>query len=565
MYKLHRFLVDYDMTMLRALAQNRGVTLTTNRQAEAVDELAVRLLDPLSVRTALARLSPQGSEALEVLLAAGGCMRAPHFARRFGQVQPIGSGRLERETRWLEPANPAEELWYAGLMFRAFHKDEMGPGEFLFIPEDLLPLLPQPQLAPPTFAVQTVSPPAHPPVDELALIYDLFAYLVYLQNHDVRPYADGCLAQRDLVALRKRLHSTDDRRFALLCHLARRLGFVVRSGEYLRLEARPVKQWLTATSARQLAVLQEAWHDDPTWNDLCQVPALFCDQETPWQNDPVATRRALLALLARCPLGAWWTSASFVAAVKETHPDFQRPDGDYASWYLRDAVSGDYVSGFESWDRVEGALITDLLAGPLCWLSIVATGTREPGTVCRLTEPGARFLGLLHAEPEDQRPQSIVVHPDFRIEIPPQNNLYTRFQVERFADPSSPGSSGQKPGSREVRIFHLTGGSLGRALARGAQVEQVLAFLQRAGKRPVPPNVAAQLRLWAGRFGQVELEEVTVLRVKNEQILKELSLLPETRSLIGEPLSPTSILVRKQDFARLRKELQALGYLPLEE
>jgi len=563
MYKLHRFLVDYDMTMLRALAQNRGVALTTNRQAEAVDELAFRLLDPLSMRTALARLSPGGCEALEVLLAAGGRMRAPHFARRFGQVQPIGPGRLERETRWLEPANPAEELWYAGLIFRAFHQDEVGPGEFLFIPEDLLPLLPQPKLAPPAFAVEIVSTPPPRQPDDLALIYDLFAYLVYLQNHDVRPYADGRLAQHDQVALRQRLANTDDRRFALLSHLARRLGFVIQSGGYLRLEARPVKQWLTATSAHQLAVLQGAWRDDPTWNDLCRVPALACDQETPWQNDSVATRRALLALLGHCPLGVWWTSDSFIAAVKETHPDFQRPDGDYTSWYLHDPVSGDYLSGFEAWDRVEGALIADLLTGPLSWLGIVATG--ETGTVCCLTEAGARFLGPSHEEPEEQPSPPIIVHPDFRIEIPPPANLYTRFQVERFTDPSSPSSSGQRPQAREVRTFHLTVGSLGRALARGVRIEQVLAFLQQVSERPVPPNVVGQLHLWAGRFGQVELEEVTVLRVKNEQVLKELSLLPETRSLIGEVLSPTSVLVRKRDIARLRKELQALGYLQLEE
>jgi hypothetical protein len=89
--------------------------------------------------------------------------------------------------------------------------------------------------------------------------------------------------------------------------------------------------------------------------------------------------------------------------------------------------------------------------------------------------------------------------------------------------------------------------------------------LQQAGERPVPANVVGQLHLWAGRFGQVELEEVTVLRVRNEQVLKELSLLPETRSLLGEVLSPTSILVRKQDLARLKKELRALGYLPPEE
>ena len=115
MHKLHRFLIDYDMTMLRTLARNRGATITTNRQAEAADELAALLLDPLSVRTALAQLSSEGREALEALQAAGGRVRAPRFARRFGQVRPVGPGRLERESPWQEPASPAEELWYAGL------------------------------------------------------------------------------------------------------------------------------------------------------------------------------------------------------------------------------------------------------------------------------------------------------------------------------------------------------------------------------------------------------------------------------------------------------------------
>jgi hypothetical protein len=77
----------------------------------------------------------------------------------------------------------------------------------------------------------------------------------------------------------------------------------------------------------------------------------------------------------------------------------------------------------------------------------------------------------------------------------------------------------------------------------------------------VPANVAGQLRLWAGRFGQVELEEVALLRVKSERVLKELSVLPETRHLLAKILSPTSALIRKRDLARLRKELRGLGYL----
>jgi hypothetical protein len=564
MYNLRRFLNDYDMTMLRALAQSRGARLSTNRQAEAADELAALLLEPLSLRMALTRLSPQSREALEVIQAAGGRMRAPYFARRFGEVRPTGPGRLEREAPWKEPASPAEELWYAGLIFRAFSQDESVPGEFVFVPDDLQPLLPQPRLEPPAFSVDIVAPPARQDSETTDLGYDLFSYLVYLQNHDVQPYADGRLGRRDLAALRARLGGADERRLAFMRHLAGRLGFVLRQDKVLRLEASSVKRWLTATTARQATVLQEAWRDDPTWNDLCHVPTLVCDQQTPWRNDPVATRQALLALLARCPLDRWWSSASFVAAVKEIHPDFQRPDGDYASWYIRDATSGDYLSGFESWDRVEGALIADLLSGPLHWLGLVTTVSGEADSIYRLTAAGAHFLGLLAGEPDERPSPPIVVRPDFQITVPPLASLYTRFQLERFTDPSDPSPSRRGPASQEPWLYRLTVGSLGRALAQGIQVEQVLAFLRQASERPVPANVAGQLRLWAGRFGQVQLEEVAILRFKNERVLKELSVLPETRSLLGEILSPTSVLVRKQDLGRLRKELRALGYLPPE-
>jgi hypothetical protein len=554
MLSLQRFLIDYDLAMLRALAQNRGARLTTNNQTEATSQLAAALLDPLSVRTALARLGRQAREALDTLLASGGRMRLPQFARRFGRVRPVGPGRLEREAPWQEPANAAEELLYAGLIFRVFSEDQGGPGEFFVIPSDLIPLLPEPQAAPPSFAVEAVPPPNQP--DEGGdLVHDLFIFLVYVQNHDVRPYADGRLGRRDLAGLRQRLADADERRLALVRHLAGRLGFVVQESEHLRLEAAPTRQWLTAAPDHQARALLEAWRDDPDWNDLCRVPGLVCDQETPWRNDPVATRKALLALMARCPLEAWWSLDSFVAAVQETEPDFQRPDGDYTSWYIRDQASGEYLSGFESWERVEGALLADLITGPLHWLGAVATARDGSRTICRLTQAGARFLGLAAGEePEPISPPPIAVQPDFTVEVPAPASLYTRFQLERFADLERAATC----------RYRLTVGGLGRALARGVDVEQILAFLQQASGHPVPANVAGQLRLWAGRHGQVDLEEVALLRVKQERVLKELSVLPETRALIWRVISPTTALIRRRDLPRLRRELGAMGFLPPE-
>ena len=565
MHDLRRFLVDYDLAMLRALAHNRGAELATNVHGEAVDRLAAALRDPLSLRTALARLSPEARRALDTLLAAGGRMRAPQFARAFGQVRPTGPGRLEREAPWRNPANPAEELWYAGLSFRAFLQDSSGPGEFVFVPDDVRPLLPDPQIEPTVFSIDVVPPPSVAPPAEgdgrSPLVLDLFFYLVYIQNHDVQPYAapqpaEGPLARRDLSALHRRLAGADEARLALLRHLAARLGFVTHEGGRLHLAAGPVKRWLAASPGRQLAALQHAWRDDPDWIDLCHVPGLTCDETTPWlqRYDPVVARQALLALLARCPADAWWSARSFVRAVKALHPDFQRPDGDYAGWYIREMASGEYLSGFSSWDAVEGTLIADLLARPLSWLGVVQVAPGPEGSICHLTTAGQRFLGLAGDEPEMVPSPPILIRADQSVEVPHPANLYTCFQLERFAEVAG------RPGP--PWRYHLTVGGLGRALGRGVRVEQVLAFLEQASDSRLPVNVAGQLRLWAGRFGQVELEEMALLTARSDHVLKELSVLPETRGLIGRILSPTTALVRRADLPRLRKTLRELGFLP---
>jgi hypothetical protein len=566
---LHRALIDYDLAMLRTLARNRGVALETNVQTEAVDRLAGALAKPLSVRTAVARLSAPARQALDQLLAGGGRMRASQFTRTFGEIRRVGPGRLEREAPWLDPASAAEELWYAGLIYRTFGEDEAGTAEFVYVPTDVQPLLPGTEQAGASFPVEVVAAPEDAGRQEPTLVEDVFQILVLIQNREVRPYADGRLAQRDLAVVRARLLWAGERRLALARRLTDQLGLASRDREagILRLDSGRAKRWLTAQPAEQLAALQKAWHDDASWKDLCRVPGIECEEGTAWHQryDATAARRALLSLLARCPHDAWWTLDSFVAAVKAVEPDFQRPGGDYRGWYVRDASSGEYLSGFESWEQVEGALITDVLTGVLHWLGAVALAPQPGGTACRLTEAGLRFLGVAAATPGEVAdagsPASppVAVRPDFSVHVPPPASLYTRFQLERFAEPETP------PPGEDGHIYRLHVGALGRALSRGIRVDQILAFLEQVSGGRVPANVAGQLQLWAGRHGQVELDEVALLRVESERTMRELAVLPETRSLIGRQISPTTALVRKEHLARLRKALRDLGYLLPEE
>lgn len=583
MKTLRQSLIDYDMAMLRAIAEMHGLELSSNRQEEAVAQLAEELLQPEEVALTLESLFPTEREALEAIIAQGGKIKAPLFLRAYGELRAFGPGRLEREKPWLEPANAAEGLWYQGLIYKAFDETKDYRGEFFFIPQDLLPLLPQAEKGSPSFAIE---PSPSPPVirqGDLALLEDVCTFLSYLQREEVKPLREGYLPRPVIERLNERfvvkenlagvVHEKGTQRLAFLHHLCRQLRLVRVRGWLLKPNSAEARAWLKSSPADQMAALQAAWRDDPQWNELWRVPGLRCE-DTGWRNDPLAARRRILEHLSQCPSGRWLSLASFVQAIKESDPDFQRPDGDYNSWYIRQADTGRYLSGFESWDQVEGALIAYLIARPLHWLGVTSLGyeNETDDVLLRLalrstqdgnlqsshpssfliTPWGAAFLGLLHRAQEEWSPQPIEVRPDLTILVPAEN-LYHRFQVERFAD---------RQGSEGAYLYRISLDSLARLLREGIEVETVLGFLKQAAAGRLPANVADTLRQWGQKFGQVRLRRVVLLQVKDKAILQELQTLPRTRPYVQEVISPTTAIVAEKDWPRLVEELRKLGYLP---
>jgi len=565
MKTLKQCLIDYDMALLRAIAERRGVELSSNRQREAAAQLASALLAPESVAEAVEWLSPAEREALDALLTSAGRMQASLFARRFGGIRAFGPGRLEREEPWRQPVSPAEGLWYRGLIARAFDLLEDQPTEFVFVPTDLLPLLPAPPAGPPAFTVEPAPPPPIVYDDGWAVAQDLCTFLAYLRNQKVVPLRDRSLGKQDIARLGPRLLVAEDwtgaqrerdvPRLAMLHHLARRLGLIRLTKRRLQPNPPPAKRWLRSSPGQQLASLQEAWRDDERWNELWRLPTLRCE-DTGWRNDPRLARERVLGHLARCPVGEWLSLEAFIAAIKHADPDFQRPDGDYRSWYIRDAASGEYLMGFEHWDQVEGALIVHLVSGPLRWLGVVALGyddETETRLRCfRITPWGAAFLGL-SKPPPDPAPAPIVIAPDLTVRVPMEVSLYDRFQLARISEWQASGKE---------FVYRLTPAALARTLSEKVSVEQVLAFLERISDGRVPPNVSVALRDWAGKFGAVQLRRAVVLQVRKEITLQELRTLPQTAPYLIEVLSPRAALVKEEDWPRLMEELKKLGYLP---
>jgi hypothetical protein len=533
-------LADHELITLRVIGEWWELDLTGAEKNRAVKEVAAAL-EQVDLATELDYLAPEEADALRALAAAGGRISVGAFTRSYGEIREMGPGRLEREEPWLDPNSTTELLWYRGLIYRAFDQDGEADAlvEYYYLPHELLAKLPPPEgpagEAPGRESLQPASAPgAYDPATATA-VDDLTTCLALAQQ---RP-----LAVEDRARLGPYLFSDDPERLDLLLTLADDAGLLRRDSGGQR-PARAAVAWLQQGREAQLRALAEAWSAS-SWNELCHTPGLACEGSG-WQNDPIAARTALFDHLPQD--GEWYLLDDLAAHIHENDPDFQRPEGNYDTWYIRDLSQDRYLRGFDDWHLVEGRLLRFLITGPMYWLGLTETGDGR----YRLT---ARALDWLADRPAAgtgvQVP--IVVQPDATVLAPHNADRYQRFQVARIAVPVP-----LQPG--EPYQYYLTPGSLQRAREAGIQPERILSFLEKASTRPVPASVRRAIERWAQHGLEGQLEPAVILRVKDAAILDTLQENARTRPYIGERLGELAAVLRG-DWREFQRLAASLGFL----
>ena len=159
MRSLHQSLSEHNLIVLRVIAEWIGIDLTGTDKDGAVDTLA-QMLAQMDLREELEELQPEEANALIALIAEGGRMPVAAFSRDFGDIRPMGPGRLEREEPWLDPYSPAEALWYRGFLYRGFDTTDDGHLEYVYIPDEMMARVPAVEVtAPqPAAAIATMPP-----------------------------------------------------------------------------------------------------------------------------------------------------------------------------------------------------------------------------------------------------------------------------------------------------------------------------------------------------------------------------------------------------------------------
>ena len=499
-----QMLASYPDILLQVIAELRGAFLdAADNREQALELLAAQITEPTSTQMAyqeVTDMADQAREAIETLLKEEGEMVEAQFSRQYGTIRQMGPAKLERETPWLYPENIAEMLHYYGLLGRGIKGSGSTAHTIVYLPADIIPWLPHPHNAGADGGLPILPAPP-PPTARTMLADDSFledagTLLGFLHSDTLRLNGEGPNPEDiERFIQRLQLPFADDApelsiRLGLLLHLTNRLGWLRRTdSNVIQLTGNRVRDFLEKTRAEQRFALWEAWRTSSEWNDLFRTPNLECTNTGSWQNDPLQTRAALLQILSKLQSGAWYSLSEFCELVKEHEPDFQRPTGNYDTWYIRSTTTQEFLKGFENWLAVEGALIRFLVTGPLYWLGAVDLAEPSAGDDFQfsLSQWGAYWLGQDAPQPHDQARRPIQVGEDFRITLALGTPLAERFRVERFA---------QWQSSYPNYVYQMNQRSLSKAVEGQIAPKQIIDFLERRA-RVVPEKVISAL----ARFG----------------------------------------------------------------
>ena len=533
-------LYKHDLGHLRIVADGCGLELASNEAVAAAQELSECLLDAALVGELTELLLPEVRAALEQLCLKDGRIPWAEFSRQFGQIREMGAGKRDRDRPHLKPASPAETLYYHALLDRAFFDSGKGPQEFAYIPDDLLILVTE-SLKPPGIA------PAPVKVQAPASAPELLGRPASPGEHGGEmPAGDDLLedATTLLAAFRLGLDPPPTRiPQAVLEEFLEAAGLIQNS------TPRPerIKKFLEAPRSEALSMLADHWLDSETFNELRLVPGLVCEGE--WNNQPLVTREFLLNLMEALPDGKWWSLPAFIRAVKEKYPDFQRPAGDYDSWFIKRASDGGWLRGFAHWDQVDGALIHFFITGIMHWLGMADLANAKEGG-----SPAAFRLASPAAQAEEKGRLSVTSDGMLTVSRPFPRAV--RYQLARFGEWEP-----EKPDSYRYRV---TPASLRRAREQGLKVEHLLALLAKHAEAGIPPTLVKALKSWESRGTEARLQSQVILRVSRPEILEELRKSRAARFL-GESLGPTSVVIKSGAQSKVLAALTEMGLLAEDE
>ena len=527
-----------DLQFLNSIAMTWGMELQTHDLRSTIQEIAAYMNQKAQFLELVDALDDASKSALRELHHADGKIPWTFFVRKYGEIRTMGAARRERERPDQHPINAAEVLWYKGMLGKAFFNLQKEPLEYAYIPDELNQFLstsiePESDKKIPGRPATTLEKQLLIPATD-AILDHMTTYLTAIrtgQTMESIPWLNQTIPisfLQELATYAKLLNKDD----------------VIQPNQ--------VRQFMEASRAEALLTLVNAWMNDD-FNDLHQLPGLIFEGH--WKNDPLETRNFLIHELRKLPPQTWWSLPAFVESIRSQAPDFQRPDGDYDSWYIRKQNSEEYLRGIRYWDDIDGALIRLVLTNPMHWLGLMDLAMPEENSRVSAFRFSAWAEDLLSNRPPANLPketENVKFLQDGTIRIPHSTSRAIRYQIARF-------SHLEKEDAR-IYEYRILPDSLAAAVKAGLKIEQFVNLIQRCGDKPIPPSVLTSLENWKTNGVQTTFSAVILLKVQDAEIIDKL-MNSRAKKYLGERLNPTSILIQEKQQKLVMSILAELGYL----
>src|SRR5258706_5605132 len=263
-------LLKQDIGHLRIIAEFWGLELDSTDVDSAREELCASLLDFESLTELMDSLSPQADSAITALVASEGRIPWAVFARKYGDIREMGAGKRDRERPHLRPSSTTEILFYRGLVARAFFETDKGSQEFAYIPDDLLLLIESRKEGVPLETTEALGRPASPGEKGKELLANDFIL------DDATTLLAALLMSKDLESASS-LTALQERAPALQSLLS--TANLIKKNT---VQGEAVKTFLEAPRKDALKMLQNAWMESKSFNELKLMPGIICEGE--WTN-----------------------------------------------------------------------------------------------------------------------------------------------------------------------------------------------------------------------------------------------------------------------------------------
>ena len=563
MRNLMQLLRDSDRGRLLAIADSWNVDARGLQDDELRQSLSSSLLEQARARQVWSNLTEEQRMILITLITTkNGEMSKEMFGRFYGEIDRLGFGQIQRE-RPQYSERPAQALYYRGLIGDGYERNDRGTRQVVYVPEDLGAVLPthqtgyqlDPEKSPEavTASLEPITEVDHRIPADTTIVDDMTTLLAFLQREPT--------SLRDLsttTSVSKRLSSflqqQEERRFDFLVHLARS-GQLLReeNGNWIVNSAR-ARPWMQTNRHQQIKHLSQIWRELVNYRELWQIHDLNVDRragDMPSYDAAIARANVLELLEKRVHFGEWWLVEDFIELVKQEKPDFQRQN--YDRWYVQNE-HGEYLTGFEHWDEVEGRVVELILNGPMHWLGLLDLAEHA----ARLTTYGRAFLGLSEWPDPSLQDAEIEVEADGTLLVPRRVNQLTRFQLARFCEWSVADDPYQ---------YRITRESLDSAQEKDITFDQIRTFLLRALESEALPAVLLPMFSNEGRRSKPELslERKNIIHASATEMMDFIFETPTLRCFLEERLGPRAAVVLPRKESALRQALQDEGIQISEE